>query len=126
MKHFNKQAIINSIEATQTRNDLPVFRSGDTISVTTKFVEGVKTRIQKLTGVVIRVRGSGLNKNFILRRETSGVWSEITYNLNSPLIVEINVIKQGKVRRNYISYMRGRSGKTARIKQATTKRSLTD
>jgi large subunit ribosomal protein L19 len=73
MKHFNKQAIINSIEATQTRNDLPVFRSGDTISVTTKFVEGVKTRIQKLTGVVIRVRGSGLNKNFILRRETSGV-----------------------------------------------------
>jgi large subunit ribosomal protein L19 len=59
-----------------------------------------------------------MGRTFILRRETNGVASEISFNINSPLIVKIEVAKQGDVRRNYISYMRERSGKSARIKSA--------
>ena len=115
---INKQQIINKIQNTQIRNDLPNFGVGDTIAVSFKIIEGSKTRIQKLSGVVIKVRGGGLNKNFILRRETNGVGNEITYNVNSPLIVKIDVIKKGKVRRAFISYMRKRSGKSARVKSS--------
>jgi large subunit ribosomal protein L19 len=115
---LNKQQIIDKIEATQIRNDLTPFKSGDEIRVHVKIVEGNKTRIQKLTGIVLRVRGGGLNKTFIIRRETAGVNSEISYTLNNPNIVKIEIIKSGKVRRNYISYMRNRHGKSARIKPA--------
>ncbi|MDR2557766.1 MAG: 50S ribosomal protein L19 [Mycoplasmataceae bacterium] len=118
IKKINKQAIINKIESTQIRTDLPAFGVGDTIAVSFKVIEGVKTRIQRLEGVVIKIRGGGLNKNFILRRETNGIGNEITYNLNSPLIVKIDVLKKGKVRRAFISYMRERSGKSARIKSS--------
>jgi large subunit ribosomal protein L19 len=113
---INKQSIIDKIEATQLRTDIPNFKSGDEVKVHIKIVEGVKSRIQKLSGIVIRVSGGGLNKMFILRRETAGVNSEINFNVNNPNIVKIEVIKLGKVRRNYISYMRERHGKSARIK----------
>ncbi|MDR2636443.1 MAG: 50S ribosomal protein L19 [Mycoplasmataceae bacterium] len=121
---LNKQQIINKIEATQIRNDLPTFKSGDEIKVHSKIIEGSKTRIQKLSGIVIRVRGSGLNKTFILRRETAGINSEISFTINNPNIVKIEVVKLGKVRRNYISYMRQRHGKSARIKSG--KKSTTE
>ncbi|GMO13543.1 MAG: 50S ribosomal protein L19 [Mycoplasmoidaceae bacterium] len=113
---LNKQAIINKIESTQIRTDMPNFRSGDEVTVHVKIIEGAKARIQKLTGVVIRVSGGGLNKMFIIRRETLGINSEITFNINNPNITKIDVNKLGKVRRNYISYMRERHGKAARIK----------
>jgi large subunit ribosomal protein L19 len=116
MKKLNKQALLNKVEATQLRTDIPEIKTGDTVRVHQKIVEGVKTRIQKLEGTIIRVRGGGLRKTFILRRETVGVASEITFNTSSPLITKIEVVKVGKVRRNYISYMRARSGKSARIK----------
>jgi large subunit ribosomal protein L19 len=73
MKKLNKELIINKIEKTQIRDDIPEFKSGDTVRVHTKIIEGAKTRVQKLEGVVIRVRGGGLNKNFIIRRETNGI-----------------------------------------------------
>ncbi|MDR1850961.1 MAG: 50S ribosomal protein L19 [Mycoplasmataceae bacterium] len=113
---INKQALINKVEATQIRNDIPAFNSGDEVRVHFKIIEGAKARIQKLQGIVIRVRGGGLNKTFILRRETLGINSEFSFNVNNPNIVKIEVIKIGKVRRNYISYMRNRHGKSARIK----------
>jgi large subunit ribosomal protein L19 len=116
MAKINKGAIIKNIEKTQMRDDIPEFRSGDTVAVFFKITEGNKTRIQRLEGVVIRINGGGLNRSFILRRETNGSGNEITYNLHSPLIVKIEIIRKGKVRRNYISYMRERSGKSARIK----------
>ncbi|MDR2846796.1 MAG: 50S ribosomal protein L19 [Mycoplasmataceae bacterium] len=116
MARINKGGIIKAVETTQMRDDIPVFSSGDTVAVYFKVNEGSKTRVQRLEGVVIRINGGGLNRSFILRRETNGIGNEITYNIHSPLIVKIDVLRQGKVRRNYISYMRSRSGKSARIK----------
>ncbi|MDR0752603.1 MAG: 50S ribosomal protein L19 [Mycoplasmataceae bacterium] len=121
---LNKQAIINMVESTQTRDDLPEFKSGDVVSVHLKITENGKTRIQKIEGLVIRVRGSGIRKTFILRKETLGVYSEISFVSANPNIVKIIVVRKGKVRRNYLSYIRERQGKSARIKSAVVKKNV--
>ncbi|XQP55209.1 MAG: 50S ribosomal protein L19 [Mycoplasmoidaceae bacterium] len=112
MAKIDKQKILNRIIRGQMRDDLPNFKAGDTISVSYKIMEGKKARIQTFTGVCLRVKGSGNSKTFLLRKE-NGV--EKTFPMHSPQIVKINVDKKGKVRRAYISYMRKRSGKSARI-----------
>ncbi|MDE7433598.1 MAG: 50S ribosomal protein L19 [Mycoplasmoidaceae bacterium] len=119
MKKINGQKIIKQLERAQMRDDLPEFRSGDTISVYVKVIEGNKTRIQRFDGIVLKVTGKGLSKTFTIRKESSGIGVEETFSYHSPLIVKIDVMKHGKVRRAYISYMRERSGKSARIKSAT-------
>ncbi|MDR3257901.1 MAG: 50S ribosomal protein L19 [Mycoplasmataceae bacterium] len=116
MQKLNKTAILKRIEKSQMREDLPEFRAGDTISVHIKIVEGNKTRVQKLDGIVLKITGKGLSKSFTIRKESSGIGVEETFSYHSPLIVKIEVSKRGKVRRAYISYMRQRSGKSARIK----------
>jgi large subunit ribosomal protein L19 len=116
MQKLNKTAILKRIEKSQMREDLPEFRAGDTVSVHIKIVEGNKTRVQKLDGIVLKITGKGLSKSFTIRKESSGVGVEETFSYHSPLIVKIEVNKRGKVRRAYISYMRQRSGKSARIK----------
>ncbi|MDR0825635.1 MAG: 50S ribosomal protein L19 [Mycoplasmataceae bacterium] len=116
MKKLNKAAIIKRIENAQMRNDLPNFKAGDTVSVHTKIVEGNKTRVQRFDGVVIKITGKNLSKAFTIRKDASGVGVEATFPFHSPLIVKIDVIKHGKVRRAYLTYMRERSGKSARIK----------
>lgn len=118
MPAINKSSLIKKIESSQMRNDLPLFSAGDTIRVFIKIQEGAKTRIQRIDGVVLRVRGSGSSKSFILRKESDGVGVEQTFQYHSPLIVKIEVVRTGKVRRAYISYMRQRSGKSARVKTA--------
>lgn len=114
---LNKQKIIADVQANQLKQDVPNFSSGDTIVVHTKIVENNKTRIQKFEGVVIRRRGSGISATFIIRKESNGVWVEESFFVHSPLIHMIEVKRKGKVRRAYISYMRKRSGKSARIKE---------
>jgi large subunit ribosomal protein L19 len=116
MTKLNKTAIIHRIERSQMREDLPEFRAGDTISVHQKIVEGNKTRVQRFDGIVLKITGKGLSKTFTVRKESSGIGVEETFPYHSPLIVKIEVAKRGKVRRAYISYMRERSGKSARIK----------
>jgi large subunit ribosomal protein L19 len=116
MAKLNKQMLINSLERSQLRNDLPSFQSGDSVVVHSKIIEGNKTRVQKFDGIVLRISGKNLSKSFIVRKESSGVGVEQTFAYHSPLIVKIDVVKKGKVRRAYISYMRHRSGKSARIK----------
>ncbi|GHU31692.1 50S ribosomal protein L19 [Bacilli bacterium] len=116
MKKLNKAAIIKRIENAQMRNDLPNFKAGDTVSVHTKIVEGNKTRVQRFDGVVIKITGKNLSKAFTVRKDASGVGVETTFPFHSPLIVKIDVVKHGKVRRAYLTYMRERSGKSARIK----------
>ncbi len=111
--------ILDKIARGQMRDDLPEFRPGDTISVSYKILEGKKARIQTFTGVCLRIRGKMNSKSFILRKE-NGV--EKTFPLHNPTIVKIVVNKKGKVRRAYISYMRKRSGKSARIKQQEIKK----
>ena len=114
---INKGEIMNFVNSTQLKTDIPNFDSGDTINVHNRIVEGKKSRIQKFEGVVLRRRGSGSSETVIVRKESSGIGVGQSFNIHSPLVEKIEVIKYGKVRRAYISYMRNRSGKSARIKE---------
>lgn len=109
--------LVNEINATQIRNDLPEFKSGDEVKVSVRIVEGAKSRIQVFQGVVIMRRGGGVSATFTVRKMSSGVGVERTFAVNSPNIASIEVIRKGKVRRNKITYIRKLSGKSARIKE---------
>lgn len=109
--------LVNEIAATQIRKDIPEFKSGDTVKVSVKIVEGNKSRIQVFEGLVIIRRGGGVSETFTVRKVSSGVGVERTFPLNSPSIASIEVVRKGKVRRNKITYIRNRSGKSARIKE---------
>lgn len=109
--------LVNEITASQLRNDLPEFSSGDEIRVSVRIIEGTKSRIQNFQGVVIMRRGGGISETFTIRKMSSGVGVERTFPLHSPVIASIVVIRKGKVRRNKITYIRKLSGKSARIKE---------
>ena len=100
------------------REDLPSFRSGDTVNVGVRVVEGSKSRIQNFEGVVIAISsGGGLDKTFTVRKISNGVGVERIFPLNSPNIDSIKVLKKGKVRRAKLYYLRELKGKAARIKE---------
>ena len=109
--------IIRSIEQEQLRADIPDFRPGDTVRVDVKVVEGNKERIQAFEGVVIKCRGSGLSETFTVRRISYGVGVERTFLIHSPRLAKIEVKRHGIVRRAKLFYLRGLSGKAARIKE---------
>ena len=113
---FNRKEAIKKIESKQLKKDLPDFAPSDEVIVHLLINEGAKTRIQKIAGVVIRKRGSGLNETFMLRKISGGVGIEINFQTHSPLINKIDVVSKGKVRRAYLTYLRDRSGRDARIK----------
>ncbi len=100
----------------QLRTDYPVFNSGDRIKVHVRVIEGDKERIQPFEGNVISIRGGGQSKTFTVRKMSSGVGVERIFPFNSPRIAKIEVLKQGKVRRAKLYYLRSLSGKAARIK----------
>jgi large subunit ribosomal protein L19 len=100
------------------RANLPSFKAGDTINVHVKISEGNKERIQQFQGVVLYRRGSGTNgESFSVRKVSNGVGVERIFPLLSPSIDKIEVMKSGKVRRAKLYYMKGRQGKSARIKE---------
>ena len=100
------------------REDLPSFRSGDTMNVGVKVVEGSKSRVQNFEGVVIAISsGGGLDKTFTVRKISNGVGVERIFPLHSPNIDSIKVLKKGKVRRAKLYYLRELKGKAARIKE---------
>lgn len=100
------------------RTDLPDFKSGDTISVGLKVTEGSRTRIQLFEGVVIAISsGGGTDKTFTIRKISNGIGVERIIPYHSPKIDSLKVIKKGKVRRAKLYYLRGLSGKAARIKE---------
>jgi large subunit ribosomal protein L19 len=99
------------------RAEIADFRTGDTVRVHAKVVEGDRERIQVFEGVVIRKRRAGSSSNFTVRRIASGVGVERTFLLYSPRIEKVEVVRQGKVRRSRLFYLRGRTGKAARIKE---------
>ena len=109
--------LVNLITASQLRNDLPEFSSGDEVKVSVRITEGNKSRIQNFQGVVIMRRGGGVSATFTVRKVSSGVGVERTFPVNSPSVVGVEVIRRGKVRRNKITYIRKLSGKSARIKE---------
>ena len=109
--------LVEKITKSQIRTDLPSFSAGDTLKVSVRIIEGGKSRIQVLQGVVISRRGSGVGETFIIRKMSSGVGVERTFPVNSPSIASIEVLKHGRVRRNKIYFLRKRSGKSARLKE---------
>ena len=100
------------------KNEKFDFQSGDTVKVYTKVVEGDSERIQVFDGVVLSRRGSGISASFIVRKISYGVGVERVFPLHSPRIDKIEVVKTGKVRRSKIYYLRGLSGKAARLDEA--------
>lgn len=103
--------------AFQTGVEMPQFRSGDTVSVSYKIVEGNKERIQVFKGVVIQIKGEGVNKRFTVRKMSGNVGVERIFPMNSPFIEKVEVNRYGKVRRARLYYLRGLTGKKARIKE---------
>lgn len=109
--------LVKKVTASQLRTDLPEFGSGDTVRVSVRITEGGKSRIQVFEGVVISRRGGGINETFTVRKMSGSIGVERIFPLHSPNVVSVAVVRKGKVRRNKIYYLRGRSGKAARIKQ---------
>ncbi len=109
--------IIDVLEQEQLKNDIPAFRPGDTVQVHVKVVEGTRERIQVFEGVVIKIKGGGIRETFTVRRVAYGVGVERTFPLHSPRIDKIVVKRHGKVRRAKLYYLRGLTGKAARIKE---------
>ncbi len=109
-------SVIEAIEAKQKKHQVVDVKSGDTVKVHQKIKEGNKERVQVFEGLVIRTdRKGSLTSSITVRRIASGVGVEKTYLLHSPRVIKIEVTKRSKVRRNYLTYMRARSGKSARL-----------
>jgi large subunit ribosomal protein L19 len=101
----------------QLREDIPEFRPGDTVRVNVRVREGEKERLQAFEGVVIRRKGGGLNETFTVRKVSNGVGVERIFPLHSPVIADIEVVREGQVRRAKLYYLRNLSGKAARIRE---------
>ncbi len=100
------------------RTDLPKFQSGDTVSVGVKVIEGNRSRVQTFEGVVIAMSsGGGIDKTFTVRKISNGVGVERIFPFHSPNLETVKVVKQGKVRRAKLYYLRNLRGKAARIKE---------
>jgi large subunit ribosomal protein L19 len=111
--------IIAKVQQSQLRSDHPKFRPGDTIRVNVRLKEGEgdKERIQAFEGVVMGRRGELLGESFTVRRVSFGIGVERIFPVHSPMISTIEVVREGRVRRAKLNYLRGRKGKAARIKR---------
>ena len=109
--------LLREIEQEQLRGDIPEFRPGDTVRVHVKVVEGNRERIQAYEGVVIGRKHGGLRETITVRRVTYGVGVERSFLIHSPRIDRIEVVRHGVVRRAKLYYLRGLSGKAARIRE---------
>lgn len=111
------QDIIKKIEQAQLKSDVPGFGPGDTVVVKVRVTEGDKERLQAYEGVVIAMRSRGINSAFTVRKISHGEGVERVFQTHSPMIAEIKVKRRGKVRRAKLYYLRGLTGKAARIKE---------
>ncbi len=111
------RALLLAVDSAELRKDIPEIKSGDTVRLQVKVVEGNRERLQPFEGVVMRLRGGGVNRNFTVRRITHGVGVERTFLINSPRIERIEVIRHARVRRKQLYYLRGLTGKAARLKE---------
>jgi|TARA_B100001093_G_C26727993_1_gene970864 large subunit ribosomal protein L19 len=113
----NKTPIIAAIEKEQMNKDIPDFSPGDTVVVQVKVKEGSRERLQAFEGVVLAKRNRQLNSAFTVRKISSGIGVERTFQTYSPLVDSIVVKRRGAVRRAKLYYLRERSGRSARIKE---------
>ena len=109
--------IIEELDAEQMNKEIPAFAPGDTVSVSVRVKEGNRERLQAFEGVVIGIRNRGLNSAFTVRKLSHGEGVERVFQTYSPLIAAIDVKRRGKVRQAKLYYLRGRTGKAARIKE---------
>ena len=109
--------IIKNIEAAQMKQSVPEFRVGDTVKVSAKIKEGNRERIQVFEGTVIKRQNGGAKETFTVRKNSNGVGVEKTWPIHSPHVVKVEVIRQGKVRRAKLNYLRDRVGKAAKVKE---------
>lgn len=120
---MSKSAIIQEYEKKQLKTDVPEFHVGDTIAVKTRIIEGNKERLQTFTGTVIGRKGTGAAETFSMHRVAHGEGMERIFLLHSPRIAEISIVKEGDVRRAKLYYLRGTSGKKAKVKGRVVARS---
>lgn len=110
--------IMQTVEDKYMKESLPEFQVGDTVRVGVRVVEGERDRMQDFEGVVIRRHGHGINETFTVRRiGAHGVGVERTFLIHSPRVVQVRVLRRGKVRRAKLHYLRGRKGRAARIRE---------
>ena len=109
--------IIEQINKENLKPEVPQFNVGDTVKVSVKVIEGTRERIQVFEGIVIAKRHGGISETFTVRRLSFGIGVERTFPIHSPKIADIKVVRRGKVRRAKLYYLRGRTGKAAKVKE---------
>jgi len=114
---MRQNQLIEKLTNEQLRTDIPDFRAGDTVRIHARVVEGTRERIQLFEGVVIKRHGSGISETYTVRKISDGVGVERTFPLHTPRVAAIDVIRQGRVRRAKLYYLRELHGKAARIQE---------
>lgn len=109
--------IIKNIEAEQLKAEVPAFNVGDTVRVHNRIKEGSRERVQIFEGTVIKKQGGGARETFTVRKSSNGIGVEKTWPIHSPNVVDVEVIRRGKVRRAKLNYLRQRVGKRAKVKE---------
>ena len=108
---------MRELTSDQLRTDIPDFHSGDTVRVHVRVIEGDKERTQIFEGTVIQRRGGGIQETFTVRKITQGIAIERIFPVNSPRVAKVERLREGRVRRARLFYLRGRKGKSARIRE---------
>ena len=112
-----KHPLVQAVENAQLKSDIPAFAPGDTVVVSVKVKEGNRERLQAYEGVVIAKKNRGLNSAFTVRKISNGVGVERVFQTHSPVVAKIEVKRRGDVRRAKLYYLRGLTGKAARIRE---------
>ena len=110
-------SIIDQINQENLKAEFPQFNVGDTVKVYVKVIEGTKERLQAFEGIVIAKRHGGISETFTVRRLSFGIGVERTFPIHSPKVDRIEIVRKGKVRRAKLYYLRGRTGKAAKVKE---------
>ena len=110
--------VVDDLRRADLRDDLPDFNIGDTVVVNVRIVEGGKTRVQAFEGAVMARQGTGLEASVMIRKISGGIAVERIFPLESPNLASMKVVKRGRVRRAKLYYLRGRTGRKARIREA--------
>ena len=109
--------ILDVVDATSLRKDIPQFRAGDELKIHVRVIEGNKSRLQVFQGVVIRRQGDGVRETFTIRKVSYGVGVERTFPVHTPVIEKIELVQKGDVRRAKLYYLRDLRGKAAKIRE---------
>ena len=114
---MSRLPVMEELEAQYIKKEVPTFNIGDTVRVMTRIIEGEKERLQAFMGTVIARKGTGLSETFTIYRTAYGSSMDRVFLLHSPRIATIEVVRSGKVRRAKLYYLRGKSGKSTKIKE---------